>query len=146
MTFILKALLNQNVQWPLTYSIVRKAFLPVMWPRWKASHQTWLFERSFILWSIHTHFCLFYRAKLTVNNWCLHEEMEGFCRGDICRMLVWPACGGQKATQICAVGKMPQHVSMLCSLVACGQWCVDESRNQSKEPTHTQRSWTECDL
>lgn len=32
----------------------------------------------------------------------------------------------RKGTQICAAGKMPQHVSMLCSFVACGQWCVDK--------------------
>lgn len=40
---------------------------------------------------------------------------------------------------MCAEGKMPQHVSMLGSLVACGQW----SRTQSKKPAHTQRNWAE---
>lgn len=106
-----------------------------MWPRWKSSNNIrppCLKGPSFC--NLSTLSCLFYRIKLTGENWWLHEEMEGLCSGDICRMLVCPARSREKATQICASDKMPQHVSMLRSLVACGQRCVDESGNQSKKP------------
>lgn len=40
----------------------------------------------------------------------------------------------RKGIQTCAAGKMPQHVSMPGSLVACGHWCVDRVGHRPKGP------------
>ena len=78
-----------------------------------------------------TDFSLVYRTTLaSYSNRCVNTGIVWLWRG----------------TQICAAGKMPQCVSMLCSLVACGQWCVETKSGSQSRKTHSHRGWAECYL